>query len=140
MNLRAVGRLLGIVLLLMAGFLLVPVLVAIIAKEERAGWAFFLSAVVSAVTGFGLAWTNKGSVYSKEGRPDYFRREGLAVVGLSTALLVGGAVSVYVVVPSLTVISNVMVEFARPSGAVNVGCAALASLSVIEVPLVCTHV
>ena len=83
MNLRAVGRLLGIVLLLMAGFLLVPVLVAIIAGEERAGWAFFMSSVVSALTGFGMAWMNKGSAYSKEGRPDYFRREGLAVVGLA---------------------------------------------------------
>ena len=44
-----------------------------------------------------------------------------------------------VFVPSLTVSWNWMVEFVSPSGAVNVGCAAVASLNVTLGPLTCVH-
>ncbi len=88
MNLQAVGRMLGIVLLLLAGFLLAPVVPALIWSETRGVWAFLVSAGLTALVGFALAWGFRGSTLTAEGRPDYFRREGLAVVGL--AWLVGG--------------------------------------------------
>ncbi|MCP3917268.1 MAG: TrkH family potassium uptake protein [bacterium] len=83
MNLRAVGRMLGIVLLLMAGFLLVPTAVGAIYGEWRPVVAFIASAVIVALLGGLAAWLFRGSTLTRDGRHDYFRREGLAVVGLS---------------------------------------------------------
>jgi trk system potassium uptake protein TrkH len=90
MNLRAVVRMLGIVLLLLAGFLLVPAAIGALYREWSDVSAFLLSALVVAVVGGGLAFGNRGSTVTAAGRPDYFRREGLAVVGLSW-LVVGMA-------------------------------------------------
>ena len=83
MNLRAVVRMLGIVLLLLAGFLLVPVAVGLGYGELGDARAFTVAALIVAASGGGLAWTYRRSAVTAEGRPNYFRREGLAVVGLS---------------------------------------------------------
>ena len=83
MNLRAVAWLLGCILLLLAGFLLVPAAVSSVYGETASVWACVVSALVTALFGGGLVWRNRGSTISSEGRVDYFRREGLAAVGLS---------------------------------------------------------
>ncbi len=83
MNLRAVAWLLGCVSLILAAFLLVPAVVALYYAEYSGVRACALSAVVSGLVGGVLVWSNKGTRLTAEGRPNYFRREGLAVVGLS---------------------------------------------------------
>ena len=83
MNLRAVGWLLGCVLLLLATFLLVPAAVALLYAEARSFAACLTTALASVATGGALVWWNRGSTQTLEGRLDYFRREGLAVVGLT---------------------------------------------------------
>ncbi len=83
MNLRAVGRMLGIVLLLMAVFELVPAAVGWMHCERDAALACLYGALASALAGGVVAWSFRRSAMTTEGRPDYFRREGLAVVGLS---------------------------------------------------------
>jgi len=83
LNLRAVAWLLGCVSLIVAAFLLVPAAVSLHFGEGESVQAFLLSAAVSLAVGGGLVWWNRGSRLTREGRPDYFRREGLAVVGLS---------------------------------------------------------
>lgn len=90
MNLRAVGSMLGVILLLLAGFLLAPATLALFADELPELRAFLLSSACSASLGLFLAIWNRGSTVTPEGKPDYFRREGLAVSGL--AWLVAGAV------------------------------------------------
>ncbi len=82
MNLRAVLWLLGCVSLILAGFLLVPAAVALYFGEMDGVRSCLLSAGVSTGVGGALLWWNRGSRLTSEGRPDYFRREGLAVVGL----------------------------------------------------------
>ncbi len=83
MNRRAVGWLLGRVILLLAVFQLVPALVAAWYREEVVFEACLLSALTAALIGGTLALVFRGSSTTKEGRPDYFRREGLAAVGLA---------------------------------------------------------
>jgi trk system potassium uptake protein len=82
-NKRAVGWLLGRVILLLAGFQLVPALVAAGYREERAFEGCLASALTCAFLGGVLVFLFRGSSTTKEGRPDYFRREGLAAVGLA---------------------------------------------------------
>jgi trk system potassium uptake protein TrkH len=82
MNLRAVVWLLGCVLLLLAGLLLVPAAVAVFYGEWNDVKALLVSAGIAALFGAAAAVRNRGSTVSDEGRADYFRREGLAVVGL----------------------------------------------------------
>lgn len=83
MNLRAVGWLLGCVTLIVAAFLLVPMGVALLHGELAHARAFALSAAISALVGLVLLVRNRGSIRTVEGRPDFYRREGLAVVGLA---------------------------------------------------------
>jgi len=82
MNLRAVAWLLGCVLLLLAGFLLVPAGVALYYGERSALYACLISAGATAVAGAALVARNRGSTVATGGRADFFRREGLAAVGL----------------------------------------------------------
>jgi len=89
MNLRAVTWLLGCVLLILAVFMLVPLSVGLAFGERQAVVAFGQAAAISGFVGGLLVFWNRGSTMSREGRPDYFRREGLAVVGL--AWIVAGA-------------------------------------------------
>lgn len=83
MNLRAVLWLQSRVMLLLAGFMLVPALVSLLLDEEREAGAFVLSAAIVAVIAGLVGWRNRGSITSADGRPDFFRREGLTAVGLS---------------------------------------------------------
>jgi trk system potassium uptake protein TrkH len=87
MNHRAVGWLLGCVSLLLAGFLLVPAVIGYIYDEPHAALDFLYSSGVSAVFGASLILLNRGRTLTAEGKPDYFRREGLAAVGLSWLLV-----------------------------------------------------
>lgn len=88
MNLRAVGRLLGVVVILMAMFLLIPAGVAAGFQNPGTAVDFLLSSLISALAGGTIAFLCRSKESAGAGRPDYFRREGLAVVGLSW--LVGG--------------------------------------------------
>lgn len=91
MNRRAIGRLLGVILLLLAGFLLLPALVAAGYGETSAIGHFAASSLITALLGGALAWRfRKPKEAPGTETTDYFRREGLAVVGLSWFL--GGAV------------------------------------------------
>ncbi len=83
MNFRAVGRLLGVILLLLAGFLVIPAGVALGYGETGAIWDFAISAMLTALIGGGLYYKNRAKKQRAELGADYFRREGLAVVGLS---------------------------------------------------------
>ncbi|MCB9915349.1 MAG: TrkH family potassium uptake protein [Planctomycetes bacterium] len=83
MNLRAVAWLLGCVSLIVAAFLLAPAAVALYYGESVGLWASLASALVSGAVGGALVRWNRGSRLTADGRPNYFRREGLAVVGLS---------------------------------------------------------
>ena len=82
MNLRAVGWLLGCVLLLLAAFLLVPAAVGAYYAEWKAVRGCLWSTLIAGVVGGGAVLVFRGSRI-RDGRPDFFRREGLAVVGLS---------------------------------------------------------
>ena len=55
-------------------------------SEGGSAAAFLQSAAGVGLVGLALRWWNRGSTITAEGRPDFFRREGLAVVGLSWAL------------------------------------------------------
>ncbi len=90
MNLRAVGRLLGMVFLLLAGFLLLPAVVALLYGEMDEVWHFLAAAGITAVVGVIPAFLFRKGRVSMSSGADYFRREGLAVVGLSWFL--GGLV------------------------------------------------
>ncbi len=83
MNLRAVLWLLGRVLLFLAGFELFPMLVALRYGEYENARAFGIAATSTAVLGWAACYRNRSATQNAEGRPDFFRREGLAAVGLS---------------------------------------------------------
>jgi trk/ktr system potassium uptake protein len=119
MNLRAVARMLGIVLLLLAGFLLVPAVVGGLYREWGHAGSFLAAALLTAVCGGGLAWAYRGSTTTAKGRPDYFRREGLAVVGLSW--LVGGVVGALPYLFTGTLTSGVDAFFESVSGFTTTG-------------------
>jgi len=82
-NKRAVGWLLGRVILLLAVFQLVPALVGAWYREVKVFEGCLLSALTCALLGGLLTLLFRNSSTTKEGRPDYFRREGLAAVGLA---------------------------------------------------------
>ena len=83
MNQRAVGWLLGCVSLLLAGFLLIPAGIGYLFDESLHALAFLYASGVSALVGAVMILGNRGHTLTREGKPDYFRREGLAVVALS---------------------------------------------------------
>ena len=124
MNLRAVVRMLGIVLLLLAGFLLVPAAVGAFAGEWEHAGAFVSSAAIAALVGACLAWIHRRSAVTADGRPDYFRREGLAVVGLSW--VVGGVAGALPYLFTGTVSSGVDAFFESVSGFTTTGSTILA--------------
>ncbi|MEZ6015229.1 MAG: TrkH family potassium uptake protein [Planctomycetota bacterium] len=90
MNLRAVARMLGIVLVLVAGFELVPAAVGVYFREWEAALDCLLAAAVSATLGALAAFVFRGNANRETRQADFFRREGLATVGLSW-LVVGVA-------------------------------------------------
>ncbi|MEZ5979383.1 MAG: TrkH family potassium uptake protein [Planctomycetota bacterium] len=86
MNLRAVLWLLSRVVLLLAGFLLVPAGVSALFGERSEALWFVGSSMLCTVVAVLLGWRNADAIRTTEGRPDFFRREGLAAVGLSWLL------------------------------------------------------
>jgi len=125
MNLHAVGWLLGCVLLLLAAFLLVPAGVGFHYGEAEA-WACVHTAVVTALAGGGLVWLYRGSTITPEGKADYFRREGLAVVGLSW--LLAGAVGALPYLFSGVLTSPVDAFFESVSGFTTTGSTILSAV------------
>lgn len=83
MNRRAVLWLLGRVVLLLAVFLLVPAGVALAYEEQGDAVAFGAAAGLAALVGIGLGFGTREGRVQRENQPTFFRREGLAVVGLS---------------------------------------------------------
>lgn len=127
MNLRAVGWLLGCVSLIIAAFMLVPVAVAWHFGEESALGAFLLSALASALVGGALVLINRGS-RMKDGRVDYFRREGLAVVGLSW--LVAGVLGALPYMFSGFLVAPVDAVFEAVSGFTTTGSTVLTAAQI----------
>ena len=78
MNNRMIARILGTVLLCLAGLLLLPLLTAIIYKEPVTG--FLITILLSALLGIGL-------LMLKPKRTDIYAKEGLVCVGLSWVLM-----------------------------------------------------
>lgn len=83
MNHRAVGWLVGRVCFLLCGVLLVPALVAGWYRERAALEGCLLAAGTSVLVGLCLTLLCRKARTGRAGRPDYFRREGLAAVGLA---------------------------------------------------------
>jgi len=81
-NLRAVGWIVGFVLLVIGCAELVPFAISFVYREPAAGRACLDSAALAWLTGAGLMWLGRGSLF-RGGRANYFRREGLAAVGIS---------------------------------------------------------
>jgi trk system potassium uptake protein TrkH len=83
LNHRAVAWLLGRVVLFLAAFQLVPAAVAwYFGEHDDLRW-FLMSAGFSALVGLALAWRPREGTIVVDNRATFFRREGLAVVGLS---------------------------------------------------------
>lgn len=97
MNLRGVSRVLGFLLLMTAGFLMLPMIVDFIYKEGD--WSIFLiSAVITAVSGGGLMLVGKGAKGLRH-------REGFAIVSFGWTLIgIAGALPFVLsgVIPSFT--------------------------------------
>ena len=81
MNLRAVLWLLGRVTLFLALFELAPMAVALLHGERDVAGAFLVSALITAGLGLLACFRNAKATMNAEGRPDFYRREGLAAVG-----------------------------------------------------------
>ena len=132
MNLRAVGWLLGSLILLLAGVLLVPAAVGFAFGERKEAWSCIASAAIAAAVGGGLVWSNRGSALTPEGRLDYFRREGLAVAGL-TWFVVGLAGALFFLL-SGAMDSLVDAFFESASGFTTTGATILSAEAIDRLP------
>ncbi len=133
MNLRAVGWLLGCVLLLMAAFMLVPAAVSAWYGEREPFEGCMWSAVVCAALGGipTVAW--RTAAVKSEGRVDFFRREGLAAVGL--AWLVGCAAGGLPFLFSGVMSSPVDAFFESTSGFTTTGSTILGGRVLDDLPM-----
>ncbi len=132
MNLRAVGWLLGCVMLLLSGFLVAPALVSIAYDELVSTRSFILTSILAALLGVVLVWFNRGSTLTEEGRVDYFRREGLAVVGLTWLFVAAvGAVPFLI---SGVIDSPVDAFFESTSGFTTTGSTILVAEEIDQMP------
>jgi trk system potassium uptake protein TrkH len=132
MNLRAVGWLLGCVILVVAGFLLVPAGIAQAYGEHEHVLTFLYSALASASVGLALVALNRGSTVTAEGRPDYYRREGLAVVGL--AWIVAGMAGALPYLFGGILGSPVDAMFETVSGFTTTGSTVMSSTQIEQLP------
>jgi trk system potassium uptake protein TrkH len=123
-NLRAVLWLLSRVILLLAGFMLVPALVCEWYGERSETLTFVVSSGVGVLLAFLLGWHKRQSITTAEGRPDFFRREGLAAVGLSW--LVAPLLGALPYVLSGSIPSPVDAFFESVSGFTTTGASVLA--------------
>jgi trk system potassium uptake protein len=128
LNLRAVAWLLGCVSLILAAFLLVPAAISLIYGEDEGVAAFLSSALVSGLVGGLLVWWNRGSRLTREGRPNYYRREGLAVVGLSW--MVAGVLGALPYLFSGLISSPIDAVFEAVSGFTTTGSTILPAASI----------
>jgi len=112
MNQRAVGWLLGCVSLLLAAFLLVPVVIGYVYGEEAHALDFLYASGVSAVVGGVMILYNRGRTLTEEGKPDYFRREGLAAVALSWLVVSALGALPYIFTGTLTTFVDAFFETA----------------------------
>ncbi len=133
MNLRAVLWLLGCVLLLLAGFILVPAMVSAWFGEDRSFEGCLWASFVTALLGGMLTITCRGSTITSEGRTDYFRREGLAAVGLSW--LVAGAGGALPFIFSGTIPAPADAFFESVSGFTTTGATILSGDRIDSLPL-----
>ena len=138
MNFQAVHRLLGFVILIVAGFLLVPAGVGWIYGEAEEAWAFILAALVAAVPGALLVLRGRAerlklaaaaaadpAAASKVDNTRFYRREGLAVVGLSW--LVAGLIGALPYLFTNTFDSWVNAFFESVSGFTTTGSSVMSS-------------
>lgn len=132
MNLRAVGWLLGCVLLLLAVFLAVPAAVSWYYDEADAFRGCWITALISALLGWLFVWVNRGSTINADGRVDYFRREGLAVVGLTWLLI--AAVGALPFLFSGTLASPIDAFFESASGFTTTGSTILSPEGIDGLP------
>lgn len=123
MNQRAVAWLLGCVSLLLAAFLLVPAGIGYAFAERVHALAFLFASGVSALAGAILILANRGRTLTTEGKPDYFRREGLAVVALSWFLV--SALGALPYIFTGTMVSFVDAFFETASGFTTTGSTVL---------------
>lgn len=132
MNHRAVAWLLGQIILLLAVFMLVPGLVGAWYREDEVFRGCLYSALVCALLGGGLAILFRGASVTKEGRIDYFRREGLAVVGL--AWLASGVLGALPFLLSGTMSSFVDGFYEASSGFTTTGSSILTGAEIDRLP------
>jgi trk system potassium uptake protein len=132
-NLRAVLWLLSRVTLLLAGFMLVPAAVAWYHHENDVAIDFLVSAGSVAALAFVLGWHNREATTTVEGRPNFFRREGLATVGL--AWIVVCAVGSLPYLLTATIPSPTDAIFESVSGFTTTGASILTSEALDALPL-----
>ncbi|MEM8712609.1 MAG: TrkH family potassium uptake protein, partial [Planctomycetota bacterium] len=128
MNFQAVAKMLGIVLMIVAGFLLVGAGVGLGYGESQAAWAFVWSAGISLTGGGILAYVFRDSTHDDKGRAKYYRREGLATVGL--AWIVAGVAGALPYLFSGTLTSFVDAYFESVSGWTTTGSTVLAAAEI----------
>ncbi|MEW6073574.1 MAG: TrkH family potassium uptake protein [Planctomycetota bacterium] len=132
MNLPAVRWLLGCLVLLLAGIQLVPACVSAYYGEPLVFRGFMLSAVIAGVLGAGLVLVNRRALRGGNGRPAFFRREGLAVVGL--AWLLASAVGALPFLLCGTTSSIVDALFESASGFTTTGASILTPSEIDGLP------
>ncbi|MFT5733141.1 MAG: trk system potassium uptake protein TrkH [Planctomycetota bacterium] len=119
MNFRAVAKMLGIVLMLVSGFLALSAGVGLGYGETSVMWSFVAAAACSFLFGGLLAFLFRDASHDAHGRPKYYRREGLATVGLSW--MVAGAAGALPYLFSGTLTSFVDAYFESVSGFTTTG-------------------
>ncbi len=119
MNFRAVAKMLGIVLIIVSAFLMLPAIVGLGYDENDAMVSFLLSAAVSLGAGGLLAFVFRDASHDENGRAKYYRREGLATVGL--AWIVAGIAGALPYLFSGTLSSFVDAYFESVSGWTTTG-------------------
>ena len=132
MNFRAVAQMLGVVLLLMAGFLAIPAAVGLGMGERGPAASCGLAAFVTALVGGLVTFVFRGATRDSRKRPDYFRREGLATVGL--AWLVGGVAGALPFLFEGTITSPVDAFFESVSGLTTTGSTVMTAEQIDTMP------
>lgn len=132
MNLRAVAWLLGRLCLLLSALMLLPAAVSQAHGEPDAVRAFFVASALSAALGLSLVWRNRRASVTIEGRADFFRREGLAAVGL--AWIVSAALGAMPYVFSGVIPNAVDAFFEAASGFTTTGSSVLSSERIDNLP------
>ncbi|MEM6672548.1 MAG: TrkH family potassium uptake protein [Planctomycetota bacterium] len=132
MNFRAVAQMLGVVLLLMSGFLAVPAGVGAAYREWGPASSCGLAALITAAFGGLVTFVFRGATRDARRRLDYFRREGLATVGL--VWLVAGFAGALPYLFSGTIVSPIDAFFESVSGITTTGSTILSPEGIDSMP------